>query len=88
MKRTEMYKKLRGKKVSCISCTRYKSADSAGIFKKVGRMSFTVTHMRPLRRLEPTKTKYYLYPDDEIEDSGEYITVRRGNLGLLFIFYA
>lgn len=87
MKRTEMYKKLRGKRVACLSCTRYDSIESAGIFK-AGRMSFTVTHTRPLRRMEPMETKYYLYPDDEIEDTGKYITIRRRNLGLLFIFFA
>lgn len=87
MKRTEMYKKLRGKRVACLTCTRYNSEESTGFFK-TGRMSFTVTHMKPLRRMESTKTKYYLYPDDKIEDTGEYITIRRKNFGLLFIFLA
>ena len=85
MKRTELYKKLKGKRVACLTCTRYNYVESAGIFK-AGRMSFTVTHIEPLRRMEHMESKYYLYPDDEIEDTGEYITIRRKNFGLLFIF--
>lgn len=85
MKRTELYKKLKGKRVACLTCTRYNHVEAAGIFK-AGRMSFTVTHIEPLRRLEPMESKYYLYPDDEIEDTGEYITIRWKNFGLLFIF--
>ena len=89
MKRTELYKKLKGKRVACLTVTRYNYVEATGIFKagiKAGIMSFTVTHIEPLRRMEVMESKYYLYPDDEIEDTGEYITIRRKNFGLLFIF--
>ena len=67
MKRTEMYKALNGKRVTCMSKTQL--FEDVGIFKS-GRMRFTITH------LEYATTAYYLYKDDIIEDKGEYILIQ------------
>lgn len=83
MTREEMYRKLKGKKVACMQNGRIKDV---GIFKS-GRMSFTVAHTRPLKRMEYSETKYFLYKGDEIQDIGEYILIRRGTEYSLFIFF-
>lgn len=82
MTRTEMYKALEGKRVSCVrGCL----ITAVGIFSK-GRMSFKINHFEPLNRMEPITTTYFLQKGDYIEDLGEYILIRRGNHDYMFIF--
>lgn len=73
MTRSELYKKLNGKRVACMEKTRL--FKDVGIFKS-GRMCFTVTHFEPLERMEYAATTYYLHKGDIIEDKGEYILIR------------
>ena len=84
MTRTEMYAALEGKKVVC-RCDCY-TAD-VGIFHK-GRMSFSITHFKPLNRTEPSCTTYFLRKEDYIEDAGEYICISRNHKFYMFIFRA
>lgn len=84
MKRTEMYKALEGKKVACM---RKCHIDNVGIFHK-GRMAFSITHFKPLKRAEPSCTTYFLQKGDYIEDLGKCILVRRGTNDYMFIFRA
>ena len=73
MKRTELYKALNGKRVTCMSKTQL--FKEVGVFKS-GRMCFTVTHFEPLERMEYAATTYYLHKGDIIDDKGEYILIR------------
>lgn len=84
MKRTEMYKSLEGKKVTCM-CDDH-TAD-VGIFHK-GRMAFSISHLKPLKRTEPSCTTYFLQKGDYIEDAGEYICISRNHKFYMFIFRA
>ena len=84
MKRTEMYKALNGKRVTCMSKTQL--FEDVGIFKS-GRMRFTITHFEPLERMEYAETTYYLYKDDIIEDKGEYILIRGDGDRYIRIFH-
>ena len=83
MTRSELYKKLNGKIVTCMENGRI--AD-AGIFKS-GRMRFTIMRFKPLKRMVAAETTYFLRKGDYIEDLGEYILVRRSTNNYLFIFH-
>ncbi len=83
MTTSELYKKLNGKTVACMENGRM--ADG-GVFKS-GRMRFTVTRFKPLKRMEAAVTTYFLRKGDYIEDLGEYILVRRSPNNYLFIFH-
>jgi hypothetical protein len=72
MKRSELYKRLNGKRVACMEKSRL--FKDVGIFKS-GRMCFTVTHFEPLERMEYASTTCYLHKGDIIEDKGEYILI-------------
>lgn len=72
MKRSELYKRLNGKRVACMEKSRL--FKEVGIFKS-GRMCFTVTHFEPLERMEYASTTYYLHKGDIIEDKREYILI-------------
>ena len=88
MTRKELYKKLNGKKVVCKSKTRFSNGEKMGIFKS-GRMSFTIKHIQPLKRIEYSETKYFLYKNDEIQDLGECILIRRNAIkSKILIFVA
>lgn len=84
MKRTELYKALEGKKVICMRDCH--TAD-VGIFHK-GRMSFSITHFKPLNRTEPSCNTYFLQKGDYIEDVGKYICISRSSKFYMFIFRA
>lgn len=84
MTRSDLYKKLNGRRVACMENGHL---SDVGIFKS-GRMCFTVTHFKPLRRMEYGKTTYYLHKGDYIEDVGKYILVRRGTHDYMFLFHS
>ena len=84
MKRTEMYKILEGKKVVC---ARNNYVYDVGVFHK-GRMSFSITHFKPINRTEPSCTTYFLRKEDYIEDAGKYICISRNHKFYMFIFRA
>ena len=84
MTRSELYKALEGKKVVCRKdCY----TTDVGVFHK-GRMAFSITHFKPLKRIEPSCTTYFLQKGDYIEDAGKYICISRNNKFYMFIFYA
>ena len=84
MTRSELYKKLNDKRVACMGkILRYKEV---GVFKS-GRMCFTVSSFKPLKRGEFTATTYYLYKSDVIEDKVEYILIRGNGDRYIRIFY-
>lgn len=84
MKRTEMYKALEGTKVVCMQNGRI---DEVGIFHK-GRMAFSITPFKPLKRTDASCTTYFLQKGDYIEDLGKCIMVRRGTNNYMFLFRA
>ena len=84
MTRSELYKRLNGKRVACMEKTRL--FKDVGIFKS-GRMCFTVSHFEPLKRMEPFKITFYLHKGDSIEDVGEYIRIRGDGDRCIRIFH-
>ena len=86
MTRKELYKKLDGKRIACVGNSHI--FKDVGIFKR-GRMSFTINHIQPLKRMEYLETKYFLYKEDTIYDLGTYILIRRNAVNSsIFIFVA
>ena len=84
MTRSELYKALEGKKVVCMRDCRIAKV---GIFHK-GRMAFSITPFKPLKRTDYSCTTYFLQEGDYIEDLGKCILVRRGLHDYMFLFRA
>ena len=81
---SELYTALEGKKVVCMRDCRIATV---GIFNK-GRMAFSITPFKPLKRTDSSCTTYFLRKGDYIEDLGKCILVRRGLHDYMFLFRA